>query len=168
MEGIVSKEDVLELWATDKTRAQDREMAAIHKDIQKATEYILDALARYRKTKTRAKSKKAATENPFAELEGYESREQIQDDYGWEFITEARMDRLLELWDLREQGGGKGDGLYRDRVTEMLEKAAATVGAEYAEQLAEYAMEKRKREQEAETIARENNQRTWARKYREV
>ena len=168
MEGIVSKEDVLELWATDKTRAKDREMAAIHNDVKKATEYIQDALARYRKTKTRAKSKKAATENPFAELEDYESREQIQDAYGWEFITEAKMDRLLELWDLREQGGGKGDGLYHDRVTEMLERAAATVGSEYAEILAEYASEKRKREQEAENVARENNQRTWERKHQFV
>lgn len=168
MEGIVTKEDVLEVWASDKTRAKDREMAAIQKDVMRATEYIQDALARYRKTKTRAKSKKAAQENPFAELEEYESREQIQDAYGWEFITEAKMDRLLELWDLREQGGGQGDGIYRDRVTEMLERAAATVGAEYAELLAEYAMEKHKREQEAEEVARENNRRTWARKHMEV
>lgn len=168
MEGIVTKEDVLEVWASDKTRAKDREIAAIRKDIQKATGCIQDALDRYRKTKTRARSKKAAAENPFAELEGYESRQQIQDAYGWEFITEARMDRLLELWDLREQSGAQDDGIYRDRVTEMLERAMNAVGAEYIDQLAEYDMAKREREREAEKVARENNQRTWQRKYKEV
>ena len=43
------------------------------------------------------RSKKAATENPFADLEGYNSQKDIQDAYGWELISEAEMDRLNAL-----------------------------------------------------------------------
>lgn len=165
---IITKQDVLEKWSNDKTRARDREVEGIKKDMSTARSYIQDALDRYRKKKLRARSKKQATENPFAELDGYESRQQIQDDYGWEIITEARMDKLLELWDLRELGGGQEDNLYRDRVTEMLERAMRSVGEEYQDELFDYDMEKRTRELEAETVARENNQRTWERKYQSV
>lgn len=168
MSEIITKQDVLEKWSNDKTRARDREVEDIKKDMSTARSYIQDALDRYRKKKLRARSKKQATENPFAELEGYESRQQIQDDYGWEIITEARMDKLLELWDLRESGGGQEDNLYRDRVTEMLERAMRGVGEEYQDELFNYDMEKRAREQEAETVARENNQRTWERKCQSV
>ena len=166
--GIVTKEDVLDLWASNETRAKDREVAAIRKDIATARGYIQDALDRYKKAKLKAKSKKKAAEDPFAELEGYNSRKQIQDDYGWEFITEARMDRLLDLWDLREQGATQKDGVYRDRVTEMLERALRGVGDEFQEQLFDYDMERRAREREAETVARENNERTWQRQRQEV
>lgn len=168
MSEIITKQDVLEKWANDKTRARDREVDGIRKDISTARSYIQDALDRYRKKKLKARSKKQAAENPFAELEEYGSRQQIQDAYGWEFITEARMDKLLELWDLRERGGSQEDGLYRDRVTEMLERALRSVGEEYQDELFNYDMEKRAREQEAETVARENNQRTWERKYQTV
>lgn len=159
-----TKQDILDKWETPESRQEAREIQAIKKDIATAQEAIQDALDRYRKAKLRAKSKKAAKEDPFAELEGYETREQIRDDYGWEIITEARMDRLMELWDLREAGGGQ-DEIYRDRVTEMLERAKRCVGDKFTEQLCDYARKVSLRGQEAEKVARENNERTWQREH---
>ena len=160
--GLTTKKEVMEKWETNESRMEATQMAAIRKDIKTAKSYIADALARYRKAKLKAKSKKKAGEDPFAELAEYESRQQIQDAYGWDFITEAKMDRLLELWDLREQGA-KEDGVYHDRVTEMLERAMRGVGDEFADVLFDYDQRRRAMEREAEAVARENNERTWQR-----
>ena len=154
-------EDILKKWESPESRQEAREMADLRKDIMTATNAISDALARYRKTKLRSRSKKKAQEDPFAELADYESRQQIHDDYGWGFITEARMERLMELWDAREESKKNGGSdVYRDRVTEMLERAMATVGSEHMETLHDYDLRMRKVRQEAEQIARENNERT--------
>lgn len=154
-------EDILKKWESPESRQEAREMADLRKDIMTATNAISDALARYRKTKLRSRSKKKAQEDPFAELANYESRQQIHDDYGWGFITEKRMDYLMELWDAREESKkAGGSDVYRDRVTEMLERAMATVGADHMETLHDYDLRMRKIRQEAEQIARENNERT--------
>lgn len=158
-----TKQDILDKWETPESRQEAREIQAIKKDIETAQASIQDALDRYRKAKLRAKSKKAAKEDPFAELADYTSRQDIQDAYGWGIITEAQMDRLQELWDLREEGGQ--DGVYRDRVTEMLERAKRNVGDEFIEQLCDYARKVSLRGQEAEKVARENNERTWQREH---
>lgn len=154
-------EDILKKWESPESRQEAREMADLRKDIMTATNAISDALARYRKTKLRARSKKKAQEDPFAELADYESRQQIHDDYGWGFITEARMERLMELWDAREESKkAGGSDVYRDRVTEMLERAMATVGSEHMETLHDYDNRMRKIREDAAQIARENNERT--------
>ena len=162
---ITSAAELLEKWQKNpRYRAEAKEIESIKKDIQTAKEHIADALARYRKVKLRARSKKKATENPFADLDGWDRRRDIQDGYGWGIITEKEMERLLNLWDLREQGEA-ADGQYNDRVTEMLETAMRGIGLEYADTLHEFREKCRDMECQAETIARENNQREWERKW---
>ena len=39
----------------------------------------------------------------FAELDAYSSQEDIRTAYGYEMISESEMDRLMNLWELREQ-----------------------------------------------------------------
>lgn len=157
-----TKNDILAKWETKESKAEAREIADIRKDIATARAYVSDALDRYKKAKLRLKSKKQAQEDPFADLAPYTRREQIRDDYGWEIITEKEMDRLMALWDLREKGQSQ-DGVYRDRVTDMLERAMNSIGDEYQEHLFDYDQKRRQMEKEAETIARENNERTWQR-----
>jgi len=159
-----TKEDILAKWETPETKAEAKEIAGIRKDIATARTHISDALARYRKAKLKARSKKQAQEKPFAELEGYPTRESIRDEYGWDLITEARMYHLFDLWDLREKCG-KQETVYRDRVTDMLERAMNLLGDEFQEQLLEYDIKRKRIEQEAERIARENNERSWKSRY---
>lgn len=103
----------------------------------------------------RAKNKKVAEENPFADLEQFNSRQAIQDAYGWELITKAEMDRLNALWDAREASLSTTEK-YEDRVALMLEKALNGIGDEYIEQLMDFRELERKMQAEAECIAREN------------
>ncbi len=98
----------------------------------KACALISDAQARYVKEKTRARSKKAAMEKDallnsprYKCLNIYNKKEEIQDDYGYDAITESERDRLEELWDEREEVRHKKDdaGFYKDEVTEALNEA---------------------------------------------
>lgn len=162
-----TKEDLLAKWETEETKAEAREIARLRKDISTASQFIADALARYRKKKIGAKSKKQATENPFEDLKEYRSLRDIQDAYGWDMITEREMDRLTKLWELREESG-KQSTVYTDRVTEMLERAMRGIGNEYLDELMDYDMKVRQREQEAERIAKENNDRTWQREWGKI
>ena len=137
--------------------AEAQEVEAIRKAILTAKGAVHDAKARYIKQRLRSKSKQKAAE----ELKDYESRQQIHDDYGWGFITEARMDRLMELWDAREESRKKNaNAIYEDHVTRMLDTAWAAIGEEYVERLHAYDQKEKFRRQEAERIAKENNERT--------
>ena len=141
--------------------AEAQEVEAIRKAILTAKGAIHDAKARYIKQRLRSKSKQKAAEDPFEELKDYESRQQIHDDYGWGFITEARMDRLMELWDAREESRKKNaNAVYEDHVTRMLDTAWAAIGEEHVERLHAYDQKEKFRRQEAERIAKENNERT--------
>lgn len=147
--------------STGEERAEAAEVEAIRKAILTARGAIHDAKARYIKQRLRSKSKQKAAEDPFEELKDYESRQQIHDDYGWGFITEARMDRLMELWDAREESRKKNaNAVYEDRVTRMLDTAWAAIGEEHVERLHAYDQKEKFRRQEAERIAKENNERT--------
>ena len=156
MADLYTAEAVMDFWDRNSTQEQKDERYRIEqiiKDRDTARKYIKDALARYRKDKTRSRSK-AKAEDPFADLEQYSSREDIREAYGWEFITEKEMDRLIKLFDLREES--KNKTTLEDRVTEMLELAFRACGSEYDEEIMDY--EKRRADQwhEAERIAREN------------
>ena len=114
----------------------EKQAKEYQKAINRAQSLIRDAKARYIKTKTRARSKKAAEERnaylqapKFKAIELYERREDIQDDYGWGVISEAERDRFEELWDEREEIKNKTgeDGIYRDLVTQALEEAENTI-----------------------------------------
>jgi hypothetical protein len=157
-----SAEDILAKWKpTDEERAEAAEVAEIRKAIITARGAIHDAKIRYIKQRLRSKSKKQAGEDPFEELKNYETRQQIHDDYGWGFITEDRMDRLFELWDAREESKKKNAGAtYEDYVTRMLDTAWAAVGEEHVERLTAYDSKEKARREDAERIARENNERT--------
>lgn len=157
-----SAEDILaKIKPTAEEQAEAAEVAAIRKAILAAKGAIHDAKARYIKQRLRSKSKKVAEEDPFEELKDYESRRQIHDDYGWGLITEARMDRLMELWDAREESRKKNaNAVYEDYVTRMLDAAWAAVGEEYVERLHAFDQKEKRRYQEADRIAKENNERT--------
>ena len=98
----------------------------------RAQAIIRDAVARYVKEKTRARSKKAAQERDeilksprFDRLKEYERFEDIQDSYGWDFITEKERDELEALWMEREELRNYTDdnGIYQDLVTKALGQA---------------------------------------------
>lgn len=157
-----TKEEVLLLLQSEDFRAQQREIRSIQKDIATARGIIADGQTRYIKQRLRLRSRKAAVENPFADLGGYNSKRDIHDAYGWEIITEAEMDRLNALWDARE-ASLSSSGKYEDRVTQMLERALNAIGDEYIDQLSNFQELKRRMEAEAERIAQENRQRDWER-----
>lgn len=159
-----TKEEVLQVLQGNDFRAQQREIQAIQKDIATARGIIADGQTRYIQQRLRLRSKKAAEENPFADLEGYNSRKDIQEAYGWEIITEAEMDRLNALWDARE-ASLSSSGKYENRVTQMLERALSAIGDEYIDQLSDFQELERRMEAEAERIAQENRQRDWERAY---
>ena len=156
MADLYTAEAVMEHWDKNSTKEQKDEryrIEQIKKDRDTAREYIKDALARYRKDKTRSRSK-AKAEDPFADLEPYSSREDIRDAFGWEIITEKEMDRLIKLFDLREES--KNKTTLEDRVTEMLDLAFRACGSEYDEEIMDYEKKRADQWHEAERIAREN------------
>ena len=156
MADLYTAEAVMDFWdkhSTDDAKDERYRIEQIKKDRDTARKYLKDALARYRKDKTRSRSK-AKAENPFADLEQYSSREDIRDAFGWEFISENEMDRLIQLWDLRE--ASKNKATLEDRVTEMLEQALRSCGAQYDEEILSYEEKRAKQWHEAERIAREN------------
>lgn len=156
MAALYTAEAVMDFWdrnTTQQVKDERYRIEQIKKDRDTARKYIKDALARYRKDKTRSRSK-AKAEDPFADLEQYSSREDIRDAYGWELITEKEMDRLIKLWDLREES--KNKTTLEDRVTEMLELAFRSCGSEYDEEIMDYEKKRADQWHEAERIAREN------------
>lgn len=156
MADLYTAEAVMDFWdrnTTQQVKDERYRIEQIKKDRDTARKYIKDALARYRKDKTRSRSK-AKAEDPFADLEPYSSREDIRDAFGWELITEKEMDRLIKLWDLREES--KNKTTLEDRVTEMLEQAFRACGSEYDEEIMSYEEKRAKQWHEAERIAREN------------
>ncbi len=156
MADLFTADEVMDFWdskASPEEKEKRRHIAELEKDMATARKYIRDALARYRKDKTRSRSK-AKAEDPFADLAIYRSREDIHEAFGWGFISEAELDRLWNLWDLREASKSKA-GL-EDRVTEMLETALRSVGSMYVEEVLDYDAMRSKMRREAERVAREN------------
>lgn len=123
-----TQEDVLKMMRHDNKKLDEQldELEALEANLRKASELITGAVIRYRKEKLKKKSLKAAEEDDqFAELADYPTRESIRDCYGYDMITEAEMDRLFYLWDLREeQKQKKKSTVYEDEITKMLHQAA--------------------------------------------
>lgn len=159
-----TKAEIMQLLQGKNFKSQKREIQALQKDIATARGIIADGQARYIKQRLRLRSKKAATDDPFADLSGYNSKKDIQEAYGWEIISEAEMDRLNALWDARE-ASLSADGKYEDRVTRMLEKALSSIADEYIDRLMDFQELERRMEADAERIAKENRQRNWERTY---
>lgn len=156
---MVTKQEILAFWKeheTPEAKAERRKIEALKKDLQIAQDSIRDAIARYRKTKLRARSKaKAGSEDVFRPLEDYSSQTDIQNAYGYEMISEAEYERLMALWELREQSKWK-DGPYTDRVVEMLEAASRNIWDAYGDSVMEYDEKVSRMHREAERIAAEN------------
>ena len=149
-----TQEDVLKMMRHDNKKLDEQmdELEALEANLRKASELITGAVIRYRKEKLKKKSLKAAEEDDqFAELADYPTRESIRDCYGYDMITEAEMDRLFYLWDLREeQKQKKKSTVYEDEITKMLHQAANAMEEMYRDR-------KEELEQirwEAETVAR--------------
>ena len=105
---------------------QLRELEILRADIRKAREYISKCKQRYMKDKLKKKTLAAVNEeDPWKDLEEYPTRGSIQDAYGFDMITEEEMDRLNELWDMREEQREKNRGKpeYEDNITIMLDWA---------------------------------------------
>lgn len=98
-----TKSELMAEWASQPDQLKrEREVKAIRKAMDDARAVMQDGLNRYVKKKTKARSMAKAEADPFAELEGWESMEQIQDAYGYGEITADRRDKLTDLWEARE------------------------------------------------------------------
>lgn len=160
-----TKSELMEEWASQPGQLKkEREVKAVRKAMDDARTVMDDArtvmqdgLTRYVKKKTKARSMAKAEADPFAELESWESIEQIQDAYGYGEITADRRDKLTDLWEAREaaRNSRKGADKYHDLVTEMLETAIRRVGNEYADMLFEYDQQRREAEKQCEQLAME-------------
>ena len=128
-------EEVLKVMRHDNKKLDEQldELEALEANLRKASELITGAVIRYRKEKLKKKSLKAAEEDDqFAELADYTTRESIRDCYGYDMITEAEMNRLFYLWDLREeQKQKKKSTVYEDEITKMLHQAANAMEEKY-------------------------------------
>lgn len=146
-------------------RQEGREAKAIHKDIATARGLIQDALNRYLKKKVGARNKKQLEDQAalFAEVEQFSCQEEIRDHYGWAWITENEMRRLLDLWDAQEVAR-ENAGRYTDRVTELLRRAMDKLGEEYLDLLSQADNHLRQFEADLERIERENAQHTYERR----
>ena len=156
MADLFTADEVMDFWdanASAEQKAKRSEIASIKKDMDTARKYVRDALARYRKDKTRSRSK-AKAEDPFVDLAEYTSRQDIQEAFGWGLISENEMDRLWNLWDLRENS--KNKSTLDDRVTMMLEAALNNIGSMFLEEFLDYEAERSKMRREAERVAHEN------------
>lgn len=98
-----TKSELMTEWANQPDQLKkEREVKAVRKAMDDARAVMQDGLTRYVKKKTKARSMAKAEVDPFAELEGWESMEQIQDAYGYGEITADRRDKLTDLWKARE------------------------------------------------------------------
>lgn len=153
-----TKSELMAEWANQPDQLKkEQEAKGVRKAMDDARAVIQDGLTRYVKKKTKARSMEKAESDPFAELEGWESMEQIQDAYGYGEITAYRRDKLTDLWEAREasKNSRKGSDKYTDLVTEMLETAIRRVGNEYADMLFEYDRQRREAEKQCEQLAME-------------
>lgn len=159
---FTTAQEILGLWAKNETpeaRRERLEIKALRRDLETAQEGIQEAIARYRKVKLRARSKKQANSpDVFAELDAYSSQEDIRTAYGYEMISESEMDRLMNLWELREQSK-QTEGPYRDRCVEMLELAGQAVWDAYSAPILAYEEKVSQMYRDAEQIAAENRRR---------
>lgn len=132
----ITFEDGEEIILPEEVEKLEKQAEEYQKAINRAQHIIRDAAARYIKEKTRARSKKAAMERDealqsprFKALDDFDRFEDIQDAYGWDFITEAERDRLEALWEEREniRNHTGENGIYTDLVTRALGEAETYV-----------------------------------------
>lgn len=107
-------------------RDQLRELENLRDDMRKAREYISKCKQRYMKDKLKKKSMaEVNADDMWKDLEPYNTRRDIENFYGFDGISAEEFDRLIELWDLREEQREKNKGKpeYEDNITVMLDWA---------------------------------------------
>ena len=153
-------EEVLKVMRHDNKKLDEQlnELEELEANLKKASELITGAVIRYRTLPGGSRVCICEQEDEFAELADFPTRESIRDLYGWDMITEAEMDRLMYLWDLREeQKRKKKDGAYEDEVTKMLHTAANAMEDKYRDRKEELEEVRWKAEQEAQRRAKTIN-----------
>lgn len=130
-----TKSELMAEWANQPDQLKrEREVKAIRKAMDDARAVMQDGLTRYVKKKTKARSMAKAEADPFAELEGWESMEQIQDAYGYGEITADRRDKLtgekiegpkVTVKMAKDSGWWNKNGSYWPKMTEMMLKYRA-------------------------------------------
>lgn len=97
-----------------------------------AREYILNAKADYIKKRTKARSRKKALENTFAELEPYDFNEDdIREAYGYETITENEYYRLMDMLEAYQSQKEKDkNAVFSNDVTKVFDIAIGAVNQE--------------------------------------
>jgi hypothetical protein len=115
------------------------EYRQIKKDIAVARKIIANATVQYRKRKLglRNKEEMEHPDTAYTDLDGYGSRDDIAEAYGYGDITDAERDRLWDLWDGRELAR-TANKRYEDRITDMLDTAYRAVDHTYVDALDEY------------------------------
>ena len=122
----------------------EREAKAIRKDIETARKIIEDGLIRYKKKMLHARSKKQTEDlSMFEEIAGYESKQDIQEDYGYGEMSNAKYGRLNDLWDAREEFV-TAQGQFDSRVTQILSRAMNQCNNLFEEALYEFEEKQRK------------------------
>lgn len=124
----------------------------LKKDLWKAVSIIRDGISRYKKEKLKARSKKKAEDlkTMFADLDNYGSCNEIQEQFGWGYISENEYRRLIELWELREKySNSKME--FEDRVTKILDAAVSYIDELYLDEIeaveeAKYRADKERKE----------------------
>lgn len=155
--------DTLRL-ASDEDLPWDRytEIMEEAKEAQKtyweARSIVNDAQLRYKKKKLNARNKKQAADMQlmFADIKDYRNEEDIRDAYGWDIITEKEMNRLIELWRIKEKYLDK-NGKYSDPVTDLLDEIMEKLYEPYSSLIGlsnrmEQIVEAQKREKMVKTI----------------
>lgn len=155
----------IEKYNWDQLDENKKQCEQIRKDISTARGIINDALLRYKKKKLGARNKKQAADMAlmFAELNEYNSENDIRDAYGWKIITEKEMDRLMDLWQKREKYV-KESGEFEDRVTNLVQIAMNGIGGEYIDFLNETDEADRLCRERALQIEKDNIRRDYERK----
>lgn len=135
----------------------------LKKDVNAAALIIKDGLAKYKKNKLKARSKKQAEDSRvmFAELDEFASMEEIHDFYGYGGISEKEYYRLCDLWELREKySNSKME--FEDGVTKLLDGVINFIETLFFDEISEVEdalwREKKEREEIAKQLRRERQE----------
>lgn len=128
----------VETYDWDHLKQNVAKAKSIRNNLEKARDIIKEGMLRYIKSKIKARNKKQAEdmELVFKDLADYKSKAEIQEAYGYDFISETEMRRLQDLWDARETYVDES-GKFSDEVTNMLDSAIRLLGEQYHEFLEE-------------------------------
>lgn len=122
----IHRQDIL----LEQQRQLNAELKKKDKYVSKVVEEILGAKNKYLRAKTKSRSTKLANDmnKRFAELNGYDSYQDLQESYGCGSLTSKEYDRLCDLWELRQKLQIKNNQeKYEDEITKLYDIAIYAV-----------------------------------------